>query len=129
METVNSVVRYNGKTHVNMVIENESITVFHEKSAYWGFYKDGSVGFHFFIDGSENSLQTTSGRIEEFAYEEKYEISQDLKNVKGNVVAMLVQAPQSKLFTFEEKQKVFKAVVKDWHFTIHGGPHHKSSHK
>lgn len=113
MDTVNSVVRYDGKTHVNMVIENDYITVYHEKGAYWGFYKDGSIGFHFFIDGAENSLQTTSGRLEEFAYKEKYEISQDLKSVKGNVVAMLVQAPQSKLFTFEEKKKVFKVIVKD----------------
>lgn len=100
--------------YLNVMLQKNEFTVYHEKNTYYGNYKDSEIGFHFYIDNETTSKCPIAGRLEQVQYSsEKYELSPVLKYVKGNITCALIEDSTSKHLSFNEPSKVYKAIIRD----------------
>ena len=100
--------------YLNILLQNNEITIYHEKNTYYGNYKDSEIGFHFYIDNETSSTCPIAGRIEQLKYSsEKYELSPSFKFVKGNIVCLLIEDESSKHLSFTEPSKTFTVKAND----------------
>ena len=109
----------NGKPQMNYVLEQKTITVYHawskkSKDSYYGSFSDGKVEFHFFLEPDSHSIV---GRITQLD-SEKFEISSNMKSLKGGVSSILLEAEESERFNFREKSREYKVVIKNGNIKI-----------
>ena len=100
--------------YLNVVFQNNELTIYHEKNTYYGNYKDDEIGFHFYIDNETSSTCPIAGRLEQILYgTDSFELSPSFKYVKGNIVCALIEDESSEHLSFTESSKTVKVIVKD----------------